>query len=513
MLDMSQFKKVSEDEHNAVLRHPKGHSIKIAKEALSKKMKEQLSGLPLHKEEGGEISSAEESWQKAPQQAPQAPPPVVVINNGQQQPAPAPAMADMPPSIAPSQAPQQPDYFAQQATTATTTPTDRGPAATPKPTTQAKGDPSTALFDNYSRGLVGGINEQIKGAEKEAVAEGELGKSKASINALQAATSQDMLQKATDEYTAREKEIGSLREDIKNGHISPTQYLDNMSTAGKIKTAIGLLIGGIGQSYNGRENPVAKFLDQQIDRNIDAQKADLGKKNNLLGALLAQEKNLFGATEMFRAVQLDQYAVQLEEQTNRFADPIVKAKAQQKVGDLLKQKAEAMKNAATSRLMMGDGGGANSTESTLNFLRMFNPEKAKDLQSRYIPGVGVAQRPVPDAELNVIVARQDLDHKLGELENFVKQHGGSIDPEVVNRGKAMALDTQDAFRSAKGLGAFREGEAGFVNSIINEDPAKLFGNFRTLPGYKQIRKGNRDFLNQKIKGYGIHVPKIDFEAK
>ncbi len=51
----SGFKKIHEDEKKAVLKNEKGHSITIAKDALSKNHLEQLKGLELHAADGMEI--------------------------------------------------------------------------------------------------------------------------------------------------------------------------------------------------------------------------------------------------------------------------------------------------------------------------------------------------------------------------------------------------------------------------------------------------------------------------
>lgn len=62
-LDLSKFKKHSEDMHTATLQHPAGHKITIAKSALTPKMREQLSQLKPHidskpkkMDDGGDVS-------------------------------------------------------------------------------------------------------------------------------------------------------------------------------------------------------------------------------------------------------------------------------------------------------------------------------------------------------------------------------------------------------------------------------------------------------------------------
>lgn len=58
--DLSKFKKINEDKKSAVLQHPEGHQIKIAKHVLSPKLRSQIAELPMHKAEGGEINAKSE---------------------------------------------------------------------------------------------------------------------------------------------------------------------------------------------------------------------------------------------------------------------------------------------------------------------------------------------------------------------------------------------------------------------------------------------------------------------
>ncbi len=55
--DLKEFKKIKEDNASAILEHPKNKpSIRIAKEMLSPKMREQLATMPIHLKDGGDES-------------------------------------------------------------------------------------------------------------------------------------------------------------------------------------------------------------------------------------------------------------------------------------------------------------------------------------------------------------------------------------------------------------------------------------------------------------------------
>lgn len=84
-INLSKFKKISEDDHSATLQHPEGHHFKIAKKALSKKMQGELSSLPIHLDEGG--MAPDKNYSEQPPANPTQP---IVINVGQPAPQAAP---------------------------------------------------------------------------------------------------------------------------------------------------------------------------------------------------------------------------------------------------------------------------------------------------------------------------------------------------------------------------------------------------------------------------------------
>jgi hypothetical protein len=55
------------------------------------------------------------------------------------------------------------------------------------------------------------------------------------------------------------------------------------ASASKAMAGIGMILSGIGAGLTHGPNLAAQFITKQIDQDIDAQKANLGKKENLLG--------------------------------------------------------------------------------------------------------------------------------------------------------------------------------------------------------------------------------------
>lgn len=83
-------------------------------------------------------------------------------------------------------------------------------------------------------------------------------------------------QKNLKELTARAEEE---RQKIKE--IDPNRLWNNLSTWGKIRNTIGLILGGVGGGMLHTENPAARALDRMIEQDVEAQRQDNSNRVNL----------------------------------------------------------------------------------------------------------------------------------------------------------------------------------------------------------------------------------------
>lgn len=78
-----------------------------------------------------------------------------------------------------------------------------------------------------------------------------------------------------------------LRMDAEDSKIDPGKYFADRGTAGRIMANIAIALGSFGQALSAKggmnvQNSVLAQIDKAIDRDIDAQKANMAQKNNLL---------------------------------------------------------------------------------------------------------------------------------------------------------------------------------------------------------------------------------------
>ncbi len=256
------------------------------------------------------------------------------------------------------------------------------------------------------------------------------------------------------------------------------------------------------------------FLNKQIDRDIEAQKVNLNRKNNLLWANMQQFKNIHDAVDMTRIQMNDIAADMLKKVALQTSDPILKAKALQNAGEIDMKAPENLMSIAQRRAMMNMMTRANqfgNVSQSMDVMRILNPAYAKSMEERYMgPSAGtkeeLANRPIPEESRSQLIAAQNLDTQTRKLEEFSKAHGGTTwvqDPAVFNEGQALILQLQDKYRQAAKQGVFKPAEKDFVESIVGKDPTAFFSEFRNAPRYKALRETNLSMINDIRSNLGL----------
>lgn len=255
--------------------------------------------------------------------------------------------------------------------------------------TSAAGDQAAATPDAlqaYMQKAAEGYDTEINGQIAKARAAGIISDNQLDVlnkaGNSRAAIWNNMIQN----FNGISKEIHDARDDINNNLVSPQKYWDNHS---KIATAIGLIIGGFNPT--SRPNAALEFLNTQMNRDLESQKATLGAKESLLSHTMNMYGHLNDAVTMANVFQHDQVINDLQAAAAKQGTPMAKANAALAIGPLQRQQA-----ALTSQLALNSA--QRNTPQTLPLihkiqaLRMINPEMAKDLESRYVQMPGGQER-------------------------------------------------------------------------------------------------------------------------
>lgn len=220
-----------------------------------------------------------------------------------------------------------------------------------QPTAPAGQQPSMLPPSDITAPLKEAVAKQTSGIQAEAAAQGALGNQQADIYQQQAKHAQQMQVDFERKYAELNQERQNIRDDIAASHIDPNRYLNKMSDSGKISTAIGLVLGGISGGLLHQENPALKFINNQIEHDVQAQVQDMGNKKNLLAAVHEQFGNLKDATNMVRATYADLYSNKIAEAAAKSTDPLVKARAEQAIGKLQESVAPQLMDTARRQML------------------------------------------------------------------------------------------------------------------------------------------------------------------
>lgn len=554
-INTKQWKKLKADDRYTYFQDLHKNELKVAHTTLSPKLRAELASLPVHMAYGGEQEetstkkkteleeiealAAEKSAEPvaaAPMDAPKSQAEMMAAGYG----------ADLKAPVKPYEVPADPtgavyanaynkDIDARNAAleaskgATAASPMSREPQAVAAPaslsdsalTSATSGivQPQTIEQDEMKL-MQGAQSQQIGGIQKEANALAKQAAVEQNALAEEQKAQQDIATHFQHDYTALENEQRAMFDDIKAGHIDPDRVYKNMSTVGKISTIIGLIGAGIA-TRPGEENAAVKMLNHQIDQDIDAQKADLSNKHNMLSALSQQMGSVRAGAEVMKNIQLGIAANKMQQAATQFKDPIVRAKADQMIGALKQQmvatNAKLAAQQTVDKLLVAVNKDPSKAPQLLQAMRKVNPDAAKEMEGRYVDGLGFA-RTDKGAE-GLREAKTTMDGALGSLGELKKINAMSklekARPTVQAKAATYAQGLVGLLRpTILGPGVVDKNERAILEGIA-ADPTKVFSlSASNLARYEAIsRKMQSDFAMQ-AKNNGINItPPISDDAK
>ncbi len=370
-------------------------------------------------------------------------------------------------------------------------------------------DISTNPQDLYQQGA----KQALTGVGAQAQTTGELGQMQAKQVADNVAAQRDAQSAYSNQFQNLNNERMNVINDINNGHINNEHFWtgdkDGNGGHSKIAAGIGMLISGLGSGMSGQQNGAMNYLKYQMDRDMEAQKTNLGQKNNLLSANLQQFGNLRDATTMTKIMQTDILINELQKTAAMANDPIAKAAALQAAGKLQMDLAPRMQTFAMIQAMqdISKTGDQRSVPHMLNTLRVLDPEKAKEMESRYVPGVGLAEKNVPEAMRDRMAAFNTTMTQLKDAINFRQEHPNAPF-SLSDRAKAQTLmqNLGNQIRVAEDMGVFKASEAAMMNTMLGKSPADFLANVRTNPKLQEMLRLKLMEQKNLYDMFGLRVP-------
>ena len=119
-------------------------------------------------------------------------------------------------------------------------------------------------------------------------------------------------------------ESDKLREDILNSKIDPNRLWRDQGAGQHAASLVGIILGGIGAGMSRGPNMALETINRMIDRDVNAQTAELGKKQNALSFLMQKYSNLEHAQQALRISQGEVYKMNLDSQLSKMDEGVQK---------------------------------------------------------------------------------------------------------------------------------------------------------------------------------------------
>jgi len=438
MMNLSNFQLLKEDSDSYHVGHPNGKAIVVGKKGLSDKAHSVIKKMKTaHFDEGGEASVATD---------------------------------DSPQEVPSSQA-----------------------SDTSQPVSSVqKGSDTNAL--PQAIGSNSGLEQQVQGIQAAAEAQSWLGEKEGNlIGETLAKPAMNVTQ--NDIIQANQKKLGKLEQAYNDKVIDPNSYFAHQSTPSKILSAVGMLLSGAGSATTGQPNYAMEAINRAVEADIDAQKNDQSKRLNLwkmnqeaLGSNLAA--NLATQNQMYTGLKY-----RIDQAASQFKGPFAQSQALQAKGQI--QQAIDRNNALLGLHATLTGQAEPGTEAQFvaakNAASVISPDMAKEIEPKYIPGIGIAKVPAKPEDLETFASLSGLDQQLDRAKAFAAVNGAVLDPTSPKWQQANDIQNGIQLELGKLMGLKR----------INEFEAKKYTDLVKNPGAIVGAKAQQSFDDLK-RDVAIH---------
>ncbi len=337
------------------------------------------------------------------------------------------------------------------------------PAAAPRGTGVGMGQPG-------AKDILAGFEQQKRGAEDLSDAAAVQGKIEGERLAAQgraleiaAIEDQDWRAKAAAKSADDVSRWESAQEEMRNINttVDPGRYWASKSTGGKVAGIIGLALGGLGAGPDG-VNRAATMLNNAIDRDIDAQKAEFSARLAKGKAGIDAANTMYG---MSRQLFADEVAARAATRASAYA--LVENEAQKRI-------AAAKSPEDQARLQVLLGGIQQEIGKSKNEMR-----KASDTSALQWAELGAKQAKAPGTADDKKTLTQLAEHEgniqknARELKALIQQYGTQekIQPGIEARmNQLRSALIVDSAKMKDALGVVREPDEAREGRALGFEP-------------------------------------------
>lgn len=305
--------------------------------------------------------------------------------------------------------------------------------------------------------------------------------------------------------------MDKMEKDIMNHEVDPDHYWGSISTGSKIVASIGIALG----SFNKNGNMALDIVNKQIERDVDAQKANLHKKETMYSRNLERMRNEEDAYKQTVADMYHLAASQLALTAAQFGSAEAAVAGQKLVqqyklesvkrsDDLQNSWAKRYLELATARRQYAEiqvmNAKANGSAGGSNWLKVpvivRQPDGTEKVDYQFMRTATTAS----DLKAREVVSSGEsfltLLDKYAELAER-NPHGGTPFAEETEAMGRLREQIRFALSTAEKQGVIREGEAERYDRMIPD--ASSFRVGVSTPYHVRINNLRTDFTNQMAR--------------
>lgn len=318
---------------------------------------------------------------------------------------------------------------------------------------QASSNPFLAPEEAQSQTLGSGVENQIAGITQASAAQSQLGQQLAQAQ-QQYITNLNKVDADRQAQLAKwDEQRNQLQKDFMDQKVDPSRLWSSKSAFSKASTILGFILGGLGSGLTGQRNQAIDMFNRMVDQDIEAQKLELGKRQNLLGMHMQQYRNINDAVNATKVNLADTLVHQLQMAAAQAQSPLAKANAIQAIGTLQTQYAPIVNQMALRTALRQ------------------NPQVAAQNPSEFIKYV-VPEKEQPAAYKEMQEAQQTHNFAQNLLSTFdqlsqLESAGNYISSPVQTPSQVKALKLPlTAALSKNTAGRFTEQDANYLESLF-----------------------------------------------
>lgn len=289
--------------------------------------------------------------------------------------------------------------------------------------------------------------------------------------------------KVNERLTELEGEASNLRKEIAEQQIDPGRFWSSRTTGQKIGLAIS--------AFFGAGDTIMKL----IDRDIEAQKANLNKTQGLYGKVLDRIKNTEDATRATKAMYLQEVAQQFQMRMSKETNEMRRQELGLKAEEYRQRSAKLTMELAQKQVLAQ----AYKTGVTPQMVAMLPKEE----QAKYVPGLNQL---APDAD-SAKKAREltgNYDSVMNTLEAAIS-HRKEYGAETLNRkamatGRSLSNQLTLAVKDAFNLGVLSAQDVELVEGVTGGDLSSIG---YIIPKLEAFRDQMRGQYVSRIKSLGL----------